>query len=80
MVTKLQKWGNSLGLRLPKKLAEDLEMGTGTEVDITVVKGKLVLTPIKAKKFRLDDLLSRVTKENLHTEFDLGAPRGRETW
>ena len=80
MVTKLQKWGNSLGLRLPKKLAEDLEMATGTEVDITVVKGKLVLTPIKAKKFRLDDLLSKVTKENLHTEFDFGTPRGRETW
>ena len=80
MVTKLQKWGNSLGLRLPKKLAEDLEIDTGSEVDIAIVKGKLVLTPIKPRRLSLDELLSKVTSSNRHDEFDLGGKRGRETW
>lgn len=77
---KLQKWGNSLGLRLPKKLAEDLEIETGSEVDIAIVKGKLVLTPIKPRKQTLSELLSKVTPSNRHDEVELGNKRGRETW
>lgn len=80
MVTKVQKWGNSLGLRLPKKLADDLNMATGTEVDIVVHEGKLVLTPRHPKRFTLDELLSRVTKRNKHSEVDLGPGRGDEQW
>lgn len=80
MVTKVQKWGNSLGLRLPKKLAEDLNIATGTEVDIVVDEDRLVLTPRKPKRFTLDELLSRVTKSNKHEEVDLGPRRGREQW
>ena len=80
VVTKLQKWGSSLGLRLPKKLAEDLKMAAGTEVDIAVVKGKLVLTPLPRKAFSLDQLLDGVTPENRHQETDLRVKRGQESW
>lgn len=80
MVTKLQKWGNSLGLRLPKKLADDLQMESGSEVDIAIVKGKLVLTPVKPRRITLDELLSKITSDNRHEEVDLGATRGREAW
>lgn len=80
MVTKLQKWGNSLGVRLPKRLAEDLNIESGSEVDIKVVKGRLVLTPILPKRLDLDDLLSKVSRSNMHHEVDFGPRRGREVW
>ena len=80
MVTRVVRWGNSLGLRLPKKVADDLHMASGTEVDIQVDDGRLVLTPVKGPRVRLRDLLADVTKENLHSEADFGARRGREAW
>jgi antitoxin MazE len=80
MVTKVQKWGNSLGVRLPKKLAEDLSIDSGTEVDIKVVRGRLVLMPILAKRLDLDDLLAKVRPSNIHGEADFGPARGREAW
>ena len=80
MVTKVIRWGNSLGLRLPKKLADDLHMTSGTEVDIKVHDGKLVLIPVQRTKLHLKELLAGVTKGNLHDEVDFGRRTGRETW
>ena len=80
MVTKVQKWGNSLGLRLPKKLADDLEMATGTEVDIVIEKGRLVLTLVRRKKLKLEDLLAKVKSGSVHHEVDMGDRRGGENW
>ena len=80
MVTKVIRWGNSLGLRLPKKLADDLQMTSGTEVDIKVHDGKLVLIPVQRPKLHLKELLAGVTKANLHDEVDFGRRTGRETW
>jgi len=68
------------GLRLPKKLADDLHVATGTEVDIQVKDGKLVLTPVKRTRTQLKDLLAGVTDDNLHDEVDFGSRRGREAW
>jgi antitoxin MazE len=80
MVTKVLKWGNSLGVRLPKKLAEDLMIDTGTAVGIKIVRGRLVLTPILAKRLDLHDLLAKVRPSNIHDETDFGSARGREAW
>ena len=80
MVTKVVRWGNSLGLRLPKRLADDLHMASGTEVDIQVDDGRLVLIPVKRNKLKLKDLLAEVNKDNLHLEFDYGRRTGRESW
>jgi mRNA interferase MazF len=80
MVTKVQKWGNSLGVRLPSKLAQDLEMTTGAEVDIQVVRGRIIITPVRPKRMKLADLLKDVRSENLHEEVSPGRPRGKEAW
>lgn len=80
MRVKIQKWGNSLALRIPKPFAEDMGVREGTTVQLLVSEGTLVAAPIRARKTRLKDLLAKVTKANLHTEVDTGIPVGREIW
>jgi antitoxin MazE len=80
MVTKVSKWGNSLGLRLPKALAEELGIEEGTAVDLTASKGNLVVRPLVEGRYELEELLSEVREENLHGEVETGPARGRESW
>jgi antitoxin MazE len=80
MVTKLQKWGNSLAVRIPKPLAEELEAEAGVEVDLQVEDGRLTLTPVRRSGYSLDELVAGITPENRHDEVDWGPPRGREAW
>jgi antitoxin MazE len=80
MQTKVQKWGNSLALRIPKPLALDARLSQGAAVELSLHDGKLVIEPSLAPKYRLDELLARVTKKNRHTEVDTGRPTGREAW
>ncbi|MFB5762001.1 AbrB/MazE/SpoVT family DNA-binding domain-containing protein [Paenibacillus medicaginis] len=74
---QVQKWGNSLGIRIPKSLALKVGLEEGSEVDLDVEDGHLVIKP---KSATLDDLLSGVTLENLHKEVSTGEPQGRESW
>ena len=78
MNARIQKWGNSLALRIPKAAAEDAGLTQGTEVELKAGKGGLVVRPRAAKVYRLSDLLRRVRKSNLHGEVDFGGPVGRE--
>ncbi len=80
MLTKVQKWGNSLGLRIPKSFAEEASVEEGSTVDLSVTKGQLVIRPVRRQKYELRDLLSRVDEGNIHDEIPTGAPRGRESW
>ncbi len=80
MVTKIQKWGNSLGLRIPKSFAEEAEVGPGTPVDLSVVDGGLVVRPITRKKYRLADLVRKISTRNRHREIRTGERVGRESW
>jgi antitoxin MazE len=79
MEVRVQKWGNSLAVRLPKPVAKDADLEEGSVVDIRVVEGKLVAEPI-GPRYALEDLLRRVKRSNLHEEVDTGAPVGREVW
>lgn len=79
MRAAVRKWGNSLALRIPKALAADARLESGTEVEVAVEDGRLVVTPI-APGPSLDDLLAAVTEENTHGEVDTGVPIGREVW
>lgn len=73
----IQKWGNSLGLRIPAKLASKLRLVPGTSVEIMVEGDHLLVVP---RHHELDKLLALVTPENIHNEqFDDGA-MGKETW
>ncbi len=71
MTTKVQKWGNSLAVRIPHHIAERLAIYQGSELEISVENDKLMLVP-KKKKPTLEELLARVTPENRHAEIDFG--------
>lgn len=80
MRVRVQKWGNSLALRIPKPFAKDVEVREGTVVDLAVSEGKLVAVPIRRKKTTLKQLLAKVSKANVHGEVDSGPSVGRESW
>jgi antitoxin MazE len=80
MRTRVQKWGNSLALRIPKSFATEVGLQRETAVEISLVDGKLVITPVAKPKLTLKQLLAKVTKENLHHEVDTGPAIGNETW
>lgn len=80
MRTKIQKWGNSLGLRIPRALAEEAGVGAGSEVDVSILGGDLVVKPAKRVKYRIRELLRQITAKNIHAEVDADAPVGREVW
>lgn len=76
----IQKWGNSLALRIPRAFAEEARLGQGTEVNVSLVDGKLVVAPAVEPSLTLADLLAEVTEDNLHREVDTGPATGREAW
>jgi antitoxin MazE len=80
MRTKIQKWGNSMGLRIPKSLAEELRIAAGSSVEIKVENGRIIIRPIRSPDYKLSDLLAGVTRDNLHGEITSGDPKGREAW
>jgi antitoxin MazE len=80
MKTRIQKWGNSLALRIPKSYAAEAGLEKETPVEVELIDGKLVITPATRKKYTLDELLAGITPENLHEEFDTGPSVGRESW
>jgi antitoxin MazE len=80
MKVHIQKWGNSLALRIPKPFAEDADVKAGTVVDLSVSEGRLVAAPLRKKKVTLRQLLAKVSRGNLHGEVDSGPAVGRESW
>ena len=80
MITRVQKWGNSLALRIPKSFAAEAKLGEDTAVKLSVVKGKLVIQPVAPAPLKLSELLAAVTEENLHGEWETGSAVGREAW
>lgn len=81
MLAKVQKWGNSLALRLPKALADEIDVQLDSPVEITVRDHALVIAPVRSKpEYALDQLLAGVRAENLHGEVDAAGPAGKEAW
>jgi antitoxin MazE len=80
MQTKIQKWGNSLAVRIPKAFVKETHVAYGTAVDLSLDDGRIVIDPHPEPEYRLADLLKGVTKGNLHAEVDTGSPVGQEVW
>lgn len=82
MVTKIQKWGNSQGLRLARQVLEDARISVGDEVDVTTRDGIIVIAPVRRirGKQSLQELVSRIPKNYEPEEVDWGKPVGREVW
>ena len=80
MKTRVQKWGNSLALRIPKSFADEVGLQRDTPVEVSLADGKLIIKPVRKPNLTLKQLLSQVNAENLHEEIDTGTRVGNETW
>ena len=80
MKTRVQKWGNSLALRIPKSFAEEAGLRANGAVELSLVGGTLVVQAAKPQPATLDELLRGVTKNNLPGEWDTGPATGKEVW
>ncbi|MDD5701437.1 MAG: AbrB/MazE/SpoVT family DNA-binding domain-containing protein [Dehalococcoidales bacterium] len=80
MKTRVQKWGNSLALRIPKSFASEVGLKSDSPVEVSAEDGKLVIAPIAKPQLTLKQLLVKVTPENLHHEVDTGPAAGNEAW
>lgn len=76
--TRIQKWGNSLALRIPQSFAKEARIGQESEVDLSMLDGKLIISALTEPTVSLSDLLGRVTDENRHDEVDTGTSIGKE--
>ena len=80
MKTVVQLWGNSLALRIPKSFAQQTSIKKGSSVSLTVKDGRMVMQPLKRRKYTLQELVSKITPQNRHPETDWGKPMGKEVW
>jgi antitoxin MazE len=80
MKTRIQKWGNSLALRIPRPFAEESGLHEDSAVDISLRNGKLVVAPLQEQELTLEHLVERITPQNRHTEIATGEAVGNEVW
>jgi len=80
METRVQRWGNSLALRIPKSLADEAGLTDNSRVQLSLRDKQLVVVPVLKPALSLDALLSQVTEANLHGEVDTGPAVGSEAW
>lgn len=79
MEATIKKWGNSLGIRFPKIYAKEAGITNGSKVEISIEDGKVIIEPILEKDQTLEDLLERVTINNIHSEIET-KKTGEEIW
>jgi antitoxin MazE len=80
MKARIQKWGNSLALRIPKSFAAHSNIERGSVVDLSLDNGRMIVEPEKEQEYSLEELLTRVTRANRPSEVDFGPPVGKEVW
>ena len=78
-ITRISRWGNSLGLRLPKSVAREAQVDEGDRVDVSVKNGAIVIRPSRPA-YSLEELVAKITPRNRHDESDWGTPVGDEAW
>lgn len=79
MITTVQRWGNSLAIRIPKPFAVETDLQENSEVDIALDGDRIVVSPAR-KEWRLGDLVKAISPQNLHRETSWGDSAGREVW
>jgi antitoxin MazE len=80
MLTKVQKWGNSLALRIPKAFARDARLENDSLVEISLVEGQIIVTPVEAPSWTLEELLAGINQKNIQREIETGPAVGNEIW
>jgi antitoxin MazE len=80
MVSKVQKWGNSQGLRLPKHVLEIADILVGDDVEIIPQEGRIIIKKVAKRRFDLAEMVSRMTRNYKAREESFGKPVGKEEW
>ena len=82
MLTKLQKWGNSQGVRFTKAILDEAQIRVGDQVNVSVRKGQIIVEPVRTvrEKYDLKELVSKLPEDYRTGETDWGPPVGKETW
>jgi len=80
MEIQVKKWGNSLGLRIPQAIANQINIQDGSKINLVLNKNKIELTPAVSEEYSLNNLLALMNESNLHDEISLGEPKGKEIW
>jgi antitoxin MazE len=80
MTGNVAKWGNSLAIRIPQHLAQEIGLAAGVEVEIAIDDDKLTIAPKREREYSLAELVAGITPENLHAQIDTGSPVGEEVW
>ena len=80
MRRRVQQWGNSLAVRIPKAFAIEVGLSRNAEVDLEIVCGELHLTPVRPRELSLESLVNGITPENRHDEVAFEGPLGSEAW
>lgn len=78
MIISLKKWGNSASIRIPSIILESLNLKLDDPLEIKEEGGRIIIEPVKSNEFKLEDLLSGITQDNLHHRIDFGTPVGKE--
>lgn len=79
MRARIAKWGNSLGVRIPKAVAKEVGFDEGSNVEVRVSGRELVLVSA-SREYSLEELVERITPKNRHGETNWGSPVGNESW
>jgi antitoxin MazE len=80
MVATVARWGNSLAVRIPQHVVKEIQLAEGAEVDLLIIDGNLVIKPRSRRRYSLEELVSAITPENLHSEVESGIAVGNEAW
>ncbi len=82
MITQVQKWGNSQGVRLSKELLSNVDIDVGDSVEVSAREGELVVKPVKRirGKYKIEDLVKQIPEDYKPEELDWGQPSGKEVW
>jgi len=80
MKARVQKWGNSLALRIPKSFAMEVGLSANAAVELSLIDGTLVVQPVIRQPVTLEELLRGITDDNLPGEWNTGPAVGKEVW
>ena len=80
MKVRVQRWGKSLALRIPQSIAASAQLCENTVVELSVVKGQMIVQTVQQQPCALKELLHRTTRRNIQGEWQTGAPVGKEAW
>ena len=80
MEAKLQKWGNSDGIRIPSSILKTLNLRTNDKVDLICEEDKIIITKSKIKKVSLEDKFKEYNGKNLSKNFIWDEKVGKEIW